>query len=177
MFFHSYVSLPKGASFCRVNMFNLKYIQRLERWIWNHEDMEPWIKGLSTPHQPLSGAHWSILQPDPPSCPPTSQVGPIENRSQFPTVPMFEKKKTVVLKFYQIHHASKGYNHLQPHFVMVKSPCFCKKHRSQGRRFTFRPSHVLPRRPETCVPWHPWDRAVRWVLVKSETSKIYPLVN
>ena len=103
MFFHSYVSLPKGASFCRVNMFNLKYIQRLERWIWNHEDMEPWIKGLSTPHQPLSGAHWSILQPDPPSCPPTSQVGPIENRSQFPTIPIFEKKKNCGFIRYIMH--------------------------------------------------------------------------
>ena len=173
MFFHSYVSLPKGTSFCRVNMFNLKYIQRLERWIWNHEDMEPWIKGLSTPHQPLSGAHWSIAR----SASLSTNFPSWTYRKSF-TIPYnsdFWKEKN--LWFYQIHHASKGYNHLQPHFVMVKSPCFCKKHRSQGRRFTFRPSHVLPRRPETCVPWHPWDRAVRWVLVKSETSKIYPLVN
>ena len=173
MFFHSYVSLPKGTSFCRVNMFNLKYIQRLERWIWNHEDMEPWIKGLSTPHQPLSGAHWSIAR----SASLSTNFPSWTYQKSF-TIPYnsdFWKEKN--LWFYQIHHASKGYNHLQPHFVMVKSPCFCKKHRSQGRRFTFRPSHVLPRRPETCVPWHPWDRAVRWVLVKSETSKIYPLVN
>jgi len=123
VFFHSYVSLPKGTSFCRVNMFNLKYIQRLERWIWNHEDMEPWIKGLSTPHQPLSGAHWSIAR----SASLSTNFPSWTYRKSF-TIPYnsdFWKEKN--LWFYQIHHASKGYNHLQPHFVMVKSPCFCKK--------------------------------------------------
>jgi hypothetical protein len=66
--------------------------------------MKTWSHG-SRGYQPPINPYPGLIDqsPDPPRYPPTSQVGPIENRSQFPTIPIFEKKKTCGFIRYIMH--------------------------------------------------------------------------